>query len=190
MRTIQPRTHSILVLLLRYMDDLAALIASPSSLAYVHPYIAKFIQHRTYDQKHKKLTLKLQPDNNFLDSHIVIFNNDKNVKINYNNKNTSCIETNHQTIGRFHDFDTASHFSHKISAPHAILTRIYDYTTNPFDMLLPAIALVHELRLLGYPPNFFFSLLAKIQRTRPTPVWHQIFEMLLLANGETAAARR
>ena len=39
-------------------------------------------------------------------------------------------------------------------------------------MLLPGIALMHELRTLGYPDTFIASIIVKANRSRPHPVWN------------------
>ena len=142
-----PITSPLFVLLVihRYMDDLDILTASQPSNTNIHNTIITTIQHHTYDQQHKQLRLVIMDTDTFLDSHVIVHNNNKPVKLTYNNKNHDIITSNTQTIGRFHHASTPSHITHKLSGPHAILIKTLDYTSNTPDIILPVITIIHEL---------------------------------------------
>lgn len=84
------------------MDDISVLIATTKTNLQLHNFIYNLIENETYDKDHKNLIIKPQPGNVFLDTTIVIFNNNQSVKIIYNNKNHDCIYNHYQTVGRFH----------------------------------------------------------------------------------------
>ena len=159
------------------MDDISSLIATKKHNTAAAAKIAHHIQHLTYDQQHKHLFLKPQPDNQFLDTRITIYNNNTNVKIIYLNKNTDCTHSNLQTIGRFHHFTCPSSTSHKLSAALNIFIRTYDFTTYPHDMLTPSIALIYELLLLDYPLSFIRGAIARAARSRRNPIWTSILTL-------------
>ena len=153
------------------MDDLNRLAATAPSDIHMHSDIDNYIEHKLYDQDHHFLTVKPQDDTNFLDATNVIDDTRTSVKLVYNNKNFSCVTTNTQTVGRFHDAHAPSPIQFKMSAAHCILIKISDFTTFPLDMVENAIALCHELRLLGYNNNFMTRAIIKANRTRPHPIW-------------------
>ena len=172
LHTLIVPTSRVELLLNRYMDDLNCLAASSIPDLHIHTKINHYIQFNLYDQLNKHLTVNPQDDNNFLDAVNVISDDGKSVKLVYNNKNSPCMITNAQVIGRFHQADAPSPMQFKLSAAHCILIKIHDYTTLFPDMFLPGIALVHELRTLGYPDNFIASILVKANRSRPSHFWH------------------
>ena len=89
------------------------------------------------------------------------------------------LSTHHQNIGRFHHFLTPSHTSHKISAPLAILIRIFDFSSKPIDIIPPTIALFYELHLLKYPTSAIRGTLTRANRSRPHPIWTSLFQLLI-----------
>jgi hypothetical protein len=152
------------------MDDILTLIATTNpdrqSLLF-HDYI----QNHLYDQTHKLLTLKPQSTTKFLDTRITLHNNNKNVKIIYDNKNEDFHDTLTQNIGRYHHLSAPSLLTHKLSAAQSTLIRIHDYTTTTTDMIIPTLQILHEFTSLDYKPRHLHSILTKTNRSRPNPLW-------------------
>jgi len=156
------------------MDDVNRLSSSSITNLHLHKAVDHYIEHTLYDQLHKHLKIKPQDDTNFLDATNVISADRTSVKIIYNNKNASCLDTHQQTIGRFHDANAPSPTRFKLAAAYCILVKINDFTTYPTDMLLPTASLTHELRLLGYDNNFISSIITRANRSRPHPIWNAL----------------
>jgi hypothetical protein len=167
-----------IILIFRYMDDINTLIATPSPSSTLHSSIPELIKSNLYDTTHKNLSLKTQPDTNFLDCTIIIHNNSHNVKIIYNNKNSRCLYTDVQDIGRFHHASSPSPISQKIAAAQTIFVKIFDFTTSPIDMTLPSLALCRELTLLDYHQHHIISAITKASRTRPIPFWKTFVDIV------------
>jgi hypothetical protein len=168
------------------MDDILCILSTLRNNRHLHTTIHHYIEHLLYDQENKKLLIIPQPDLNFLDSSIIIFNTNSNIKTIYNNKNNNCITTNIQSVGRFHHNTTPSHHSHKISAAQTIFIKIFDFTSHTIDMLTPSIILTHELRLLDYSYNDILSTIIKTNRTRPSPIWATIHNIILLQSTSSS----
>ena len=160
------------------MDDITSLVATPHPDTNLHLHIFDLIENHTYDNQFKNLLVKPQNDNCFLDSFIVIYNNQQSVAITYNNKNASIIDSNNQTVGRFHHIKAPSLITHKLSAAQAILIKIHDFTTFNFDMIFPICSLIHELHTLQYPQNHIMSAITKASRSRPNPIWSTVCDMV------------
>jgi hypothetical protein len=183
-----PITSHLFVLLVihRYMDDLDILTASLPSNTNIHKTIITTLQNHTYDQQHKQLRLVIMDTDTFLDSHVIVYNNNKSVKLTYNNKNHDIITSKTQTVGRFHHATTPSHITHKLSGPHAILIKSHDYTSHTHDIMLPAMTIIHELLLLDYKLNQITSILTKTNRSRPNPIWSTISDLISCNHMTTA----
>ena len=160
------------------MDDILCIVSTSPQHKHHHTTIHNYLQHHLYDQEHKQLVIIPQLDLNFLDATIIISQDQTAIKITYNNKNQSCIDTNIQKVGRFHHANTPSHISHKLSAAQTIFIKIFDFTTHPQDTLLPSIALTHELRNLNYSYNTILSTIIKSSRSRPSPIWQAIHSIV------------
>ena len=156
------------------MDDITVLVASSRRNIFIHQLIAFEIQNNTYDQEFKYLLLKEQSANTFLDTFIVISEDKRTVRIIYNNKNINFIHSYVQDIGRFHHSSSPAIISHKLSAAQTIFIKVFDFTTDLRDMLLPALPLYHELRALEYTPNQLTSILTKVNRSRPSAFWMKL----------------
>ena len=159
------------------MDDITALIATQRNNISLQSTLFNLIENSTYDTDHKNLQVKPQPDHCFLDSIITIYNNRQSVAITYNNKNASIIDTNTQTIGRFHGINAPSLTTHKLSAAQTIFIKIIDFTTFNADMYIPALCLIHELHSLNYSPNHIKSAITKASRSRPNPLWKTLCDI-------------
>ena len=109
--------------------------------------------------------------------HVIVYNNNKPIKLTYNSKNHDIITSKTQTVGRFHHATTPSHITHKLSGPHATLIKSHDYTSHTPDIILPAITIIHELLLLDYKLNQTTSILTKT-RSRPNPIWSTISDLI------------
>lgn len=161
------------------MDDINVLSASLPSNTTSHTYIIDRLKNNTYDQTHKNLSLKPTDEHTFLDSHIVISNDSQSVKITYNNKNHTIIQTNTQSVGRFHHRLAPSHLTHKLSAAQTIFIKIHDFTTHLIDFPLPCFSLIHELYLLNYTTANIISILTKVNRSRPHFFWTTLSSTLI-----------
>jgi hypothetical protein len=160
------------------MDDITCIVSTHHRHLPFHKTIHNYIQNDIYDQDHKKLIIIPQTDLNFLDATIIISQDNTDISIIYNNKNKNCILTHEQTIGRFHHATTPSHISHKLSAAQTIFVKIFDFTSYPLDMLLPAATLTYELRLLDYSHHTILSAIIKSSRSRPSPIWQIIHKII------------
>lgn len=172
--------NEICMLFLRYADDIYTLFAYNNKTLKNKPNkidnISKYIKHHLYehDIENKNLLIKKEKTNTFLDANIIFYNNHSQVKLTYNNKNTSILRTRTQTIGRFHDVNAYTSTKIKTNACATILTRIADFTTLTQDMLIPTIELITEMLTLGYNINHIHATLMKANRSRPSNNWTQI----------------
>ena len=134
------------------MDDELTLIASAPHLTRTHAQLQHFIIHHLYehDQQTKRLQIEPQNTNKFLQANIIIYNNHKNIKITYHNKNQGIHQTKHQNVGRLHDYNAPSTPAQKAANISCLLTLIHDYTTFEIDMLKPATTIVTEAAQLHY----------------------------------------
>ena len=160
------------------MDDIAAIIATPPSNPALAAVFFSTLQDNTYDKDNKNLTIEIQEGHIFLDAIFHIYNSLKSIKITYNNKNLSILDSDVQTIGRFHHINAPSLITHKLSAAQTILIKINDFTTHKIDMIQPTLALHHELTTLNYTANHFLSALTKANRTRKNSFWHTLAHAL------------
>jgi len=126
------------------MDDVMCLIAVKQSndKLFIITAFQNYIQHRLYDQEHSLLTLKKQNTDKYLDTQIIIYNNEHSIKIIYNNKNNDLSRTLTQSIGRYHNCSAPSLMQHKISAALSTIVRIYDFTTFESDMIKPTLQIL------------------------------------------------
>jgi hypothetical protein len=160
------------------MDDVILLISTTIHNTTLHQAIQNHTQHHLYDQTHKNLTLKKQNTTVFLDCDTILYNNNHNFKITYNNKNKNITSTKLQTVGRFHHAHAYSHIKHKLAAAQNITTRIFDYTTDTSDMILPTLELILELHTLKYNKQQIINILHKTNRSRPSHTWTTIRKII------------
>jgi hypothetical protein len=99
--------NNILVRLFRYADDIFRLLAMKSLDSSIIKKIDLYITNNIYEHDIPIKNLTLEQDFNtsdkFLDSDIVIYNDNHDIKLTYHNKNSSMIETNFQEVGRLYN---------------------------------------------------------------------------------------
>ena len=106
-----------------------------------------------------------------MDTDIVLYNDKKNVKIVYHNKNGEIINDDYQMIGRFCNIDDIIHIKTKLNTFVNVLIRTIDYTTFDFDCLLPVLQIMYELSLLGFDRKHMLSALTMVNRSRKSDIW-------------------
>ena len=163
------------LLLTRYADDILAILAAPSSeIDLTFLSLCRFIQNFLYEQDRPVKNLIITEDlknDKYLDSDIIIFNNNSRVKLVYHNKNAIMVQTRVQTIGRFHDPAACSPDRTKINAVSAILVRIADFTSVREDIQPAVFQIIFELACLKYSYQQIRSALLKTSRSRPFVNW-------------------
>ena len=77
-----------------------------------------------HDIKDKNLILVPNNTTKYLDTDIILYNNNKNVKLIYHNKNSNIIKDDYQQVGRFVNALDFMHIKMKINTLANILVRI------------------------------------------------------------------
>ena len=167
------------LLIVRYVDDIFRLLMTNdlSLIQIVDKYIMLQLYEHDIVDKSINIIKNESSDTKFLDTDIIIYNNEENVKVIYHNKNADIIDTFCQNIGRFfHVFDYTS-INIKLSAFVAILVRAFDSSTFPIDCFPTTVQLLFELRLLGYnfSENHLRSIFTKTNRIRRNTIWEDLF---------------
>ena len=171
-----------LVFIKRYADDVLLIVISRFLSDALFNTIRNLLIDSLYEHDIEKKGLSLKPDmensDKFLDSDIMIYNNSKNIRLIYHNKNASVMTGSMQTIGRFTHMHTPTAIKNKLSAPTNICIRIADYTTYDYDMIQPINELICELTTLAYNRNDIRSIICMAHRSRPHTVWPAIQHIL------------
>ena len=168
----------VLLRILRFMDDVLLLLAIP--LLHFHndtTIVSDFLTSHLYEHDIEDKVLQLLPDNDsmkFLDADIIVYNNRKNIKITYHNKNDDFTVTQTQTVDIFLPIFACTSTKVNISAFTAVLTRIHDFTTVPHDMIPLVLQIISEMIYLQYSQNMIHAILLKVNRIRPHLLWTAI----------------
>ena len=165
--------YDFVLLLIRYADDLLRFVATRKLEEEFIKNVDKYIINELYEHDIDCKNLILVPDDTskYLDTDIVLYNNKKNVKIVYHNKNGEIINDDYQMIGRFCNIDDIIHIKTKLNTFVNMLIRTIDYTTFDFDCLLPVLQIMYELSLLGFDRKHMLSALTMVNRSRKSDIW-------------------
>ena len=168
------------VLLIRYADDLLRFVAATKLDEQFIKDVDKYIINDLYENDIDNKNLILVPDNTskYLDTDIVLYNCDKNVKLVYHNKNAEILIDDYQNIGRFCNIDDVIHIKTKLNTFANMLIRVIDYTTFDLDCLLPVLQIMYEISLLGFTKKHMLSVLTMVNRSRKNSLWSTCADMV------------
>ena len=166
------------VYMIRCADDILRIILTKSEHHNAINIIDNIIEHNLYENNLTHKNLEIIPDKNtsnkYLDSDIIIYNNNKNIKLIYHNKNQDILQNTEQKIGRFYHKHTNVSKRTQRSGPLAIFIRIYDYTSFKIDMIKPIMEVCAELKLLSYTYNDMHTILCNANKSRNDNIWMHI----------------
>lgn len=93
---------NIVLIVYRYADDIIRLLATKclttELIVFINNLLEKEIYEHDIDTKSLEIKPDLSNDNKFLDADLIIYNNTKNIKLCYHNKNNDILSTYHQYI--------------------------------------------------------------------------------------------
>ena len=170
-----------ILLLIRYADDLIRFIAAKNLNVDLIKMVDDYIINDLYESDIDCKNLILVPDDTskYLDTDIVLYNNNKNVKIVYHNKNGDIIYDDYQNIGRFCNIDDLLHIKTKLNTFVNMLIRVIDYTTFDFDCVIPTLQIMYEISLLGFGKKHMLSMLTMVNRSRRNSIWDVCADMVV-----------
>ena len=159
-----------ITLIIRYVDDIVRFIAYKRGDEYLISFIDCLITNKIYEHDicHKNIEIvqDFNVSNKFLDMNIIVYNNLKNIKLTYFNKNQSVTKILAQEVGRFFNVHDYMSIQVKLSAFVAILVRAIDACTFPLDCTLPFCEVMMEMHILGYSERLMLSAITKAARIR------------------------
>ena len=172
--------YDFVLLLIRYADDLLRFVAATKLDEQFIKDVDKYIINDLYENDIDNKNLILVPDNTskYLDTDIVLYNYDKNVKLVYHNKNAEILIDDYQNIGRFCNIDDVIHIKTKLNTFANMLIRVIDYTTFDLDCLLPVLQIMYEISLLGFTKKHMLSVLTMVNRSRKNSLWSTCADMV------------
>lgn len=166
----------------RYLDDrFDALLTTKLSGQNFESYcdhVGKSVYE--HDLTDKLIVLK-RTGLTYLHYKLVIYNNHRNIKTIYYNKNASIIYSGFQDHGRFYHKAAPSTIGVKVNAIANVLTRAFSACTFPSDSLLPILSILYECSLLGYSIRDLGSVLRRCFRRHPHQVW--LCTAIILSKG-------
>ena len=174
LRYITLHVERFLLFIMRYADDLIRFIAAKKIdndlIKKIDNYITNDLYE--YDVDGKNLLLVPSGENKYLDSNIVIYDNNKRIKMTYHNKNKNIMSCNYQEVGRFLHKNDCMHIKTKINTFTNILVRISDNTTYEDDYIEPTIQLLYEMHMLNYDKNDMIAAIIAANRARKHIIWN------------------
>ena len=164
----------------RYMDDIEVIaLTRTDDDIHVKHFLNIFADSYEHDLPKKHLTLVRSKDGDkFLDSDIIIYNNKRNIKIIYHNKNASIIHTDLQNVGRFLHKTANAPYTAKLSALTNVITRIPRTTTLAQDMIPCIHQVLHEATTLDFTLTDIKNVLRAAKNSDDSEFWQNMIDML------------
>lgn len=163
----------------RYLDDRTTILCTTCPNSSLFDLILQFIESNIYEHDLPTKNMIIKPtDLNFLQFTIIIYNNNKNIRLVYNNKNHDIINSNFQNHGRFYHKHAPSPFATKLNAIINIINTAFISCTFPSDSILPILSILYEASLLSYSQQDLQKIITACFKKNPNPIWLTIAQIV------------